>query len=304
MEILLNSLAATAIVTTPILLASMGGLINRQGGIVNIGLEAKMLAGAFVAVLVAWQTGNLWLAVISAEAAGALVGLLFSVVITRLGANEIIAGLGLNVLVVGLIGYLLPVVFDVRGTLRPPDLPRLPRLELPVVAEIPVLGPIISGKDPLTYLSWLSVPLVAWFLYRTVWGLRLRASGTDLEAARAAGLNALGWRDASTVMAGAFAGLAGAQLSIGIVALFAVGMTAGRGFIALAAFYFGAARPWPTAGAALLFGFFTAVQARVQGLGVPVQLVQMIPYIVVVVVLSLIAIRRSRRREREAWAAT
>jgi ABC-type uncharacterized transport system permease subunit len=295
MDLLVNILAASATITTPLLLAAMGGLVNRQGGIVNIGLEAKMLTGAFVAVLVAWQTGNLWTATVAALVAGAVVGLAFTLVVTRLGANEIIAGLGLNIAVAGLIGYLLPVVFDVFGTLRPPDLERLPRLELPLIHDLPVLGRILSGKDPLTYLSWLSVPAVAWFLYRTVWGLRLRASGADLEAARAAGIPALRWRDLSTVIAGAFAGLAGAQLAIGVVGLFAVGMTAGRGFIALAAFYFGAARPWPTAGAALLFGIFGAATARVQGFGVPVQLVQMLPYLAVVVALTLIAIVRRHR---------
>jgi general nucleoside transport system permease protein len=294
-QILLNTLVATPILATPLLLAAMGGLINRQGGIVNIGLEAKMLAGAFVAVMVSWQTGNVWLALLAATLAGALVALPFSLVITRLGANEIIAGLGLNVLVIGLLGYILPVVFNVYGTFRPPGLVRLPRIDIPLVSDLPVLGPILSGKDPVTYLSWLSVPLVAWFLYRTVAGLRLRSTGADLEAARAAGIPALRWRDASTVIAGAFAGLAGAQLALASVALFAVGMTAGRGFIALAAFYFGAARPWPTAAAAILFGVFDAAQARMQGLGVPVQLVQMLPYLAVVIALTFVAIRRQRR---------
>jgi ABC-type uncharacterized transport system permease subunit len=302
MDLLVNILAAAATVSTPLLLAAMGGLINRHGGIVNIGLEAKMLTGAFVAVLITWQTGNLWLAVAGAALAGAVVGLLFSLVVTRLGANEIIAGLGLNIAVAGLIGYLLPVVFDVFGTLRPPDLARLPRLEIPLLHDVPVLGRILSGKDPLTYASWISVPIVAWFLYRTVWGLRLRASGADLEAARAAGVPAMRWRDISTVIAGAFAGLAGAQLSIGQIGLFAVGMTGGRGFIALAAFYFGAARPWPTAGAAILFGFFDAATARVQGFGVPVQLVQMLPYLAVVLALTLVAI--ARRHREPAWVTT
>jgi len=302
MDLIVNILAAAATVSTPLLLAAMGGLINRQGGIVNIGLEAKMLTGAFVAVIITWQTGNLWLAVAGAALAGAVLGLLFSLIVTRLGANEIIAGLGLNIAVAGLIGYLLPVVFDVFGTLRPPDLERLPRLEIPLLHDVPVLGRILSGKDPLTYASWISVPIVAWFLYRTVWGLRLRASGADLEAARAAGIPALRWRDISTVIAGAFAGLAGAQLSIGLIGLFAVGMTAGRGFIALAAFYFGAARPWPTAGAAILFGVFDAATARVQGFGVPVQLVQMLPYLAVVVALTLIAI--VRRHREPAWVTT
>lgn len=295
MELLYHTAAATTLVSTPLLLAAMGGLINRQGGIVNIGLEAKMLAGAFVAVLVTAVSGSPLLGAVAAAGAGALVALPFTLAITRLGANEIIAGLGLNILVAGLLGYLLPVVFGVRGTFRPEGLERLPRIHLPLIGELPGIGPLLSGKDPITYLAWLAVPLTAFFLYRTVWGLRLRASGSDIDAARAAGISAHRWRDTSTVIAGALAGLGGAQLSIGVLALFGVGMIAGRGFIALAAFYFGAARPWPTAAAALLFGFFDAAQVRLQGQGVPTQLVQMLPYLVVVIALTMVAIIRTRR---------
>ncbi|MBA2635045.1 MAG: ABC transporter permease [Chloroflexi bacterium] len=299
---LYNSLVAAATISTPILLAALGGAINRQGGIVNIGLEGKMLAGAFAAVVVSWQTGSVVLAVLAAMLAGALVALPFSLLVTRLGANEIIVGFGLNIVVAGLLGYLLPVVFDVFGTLAPADLARLPRITIPVVDGIPIIGRVLSGRDPVTYLAWLTIPLTAWFLYRTRWGLRLRASGADREAAEAAGIRALRWRDASSVVAGIFAGLAGAQLAIGVVALFSTTMTGGRGFIALAAFYFGAARPWPTAAAAFLFGFFDAAQVRLQGFGVPVQLVQTLPYVVVVIVLTAVAIAR-HRQEMEAVPA-
>jgi len=301
-EILYNSLVAAATVSTPILLAALGGAINRQGGIVNIGLEGKMLAGAFAAVVVSWQTGSVVLAVLAAMLAGALVALPFTLLVTRLGANEIIVGFGLNIVVAGLLGYLLPVVFDVFGTLAPADLARLPRITIPVVEGIPIIGRVLSGRDPVTYLAWLTIPLTAWFLYRTRWGLRLRASGADREAAEAAGIRTMRWRDASSVVAGIFAGLAGAQLAIGVVALFSTTMTGGRGFIALAAFYFGAARPWPTAAAAFLFGFFDAAQVRLQGFGVPVQLVQTLPYVVVVIVLTAVAIAR-QRQEMEAVPA-
>ncbi len=295
MDVLYNSLVAAATVSTPILLAALGGAVNRQGGIVNIGLEAKMLAGAFAAVVVSWQTGNVLLAVLAAGAAGVLVALPFTLIITRLGANEIMAGLGLNVAVAGLLGYLLPVTFGVFGTLAPQGLARLPHWHIPLLDAVPGLGPILSGRDPLTYLAWLAIPLTAFFLYRTTWGLRLRAAGADRSAAEAAGIRALRWRDVSTLIAGLLCGLAGAQLAIGVVALFSTTITAGRGFIALAAFYFGGARPWPTAFAAILFGLFDAAQVRIQNLGIPVQLVQMLPYLVVVVALTVVAIMRQRR---------
>ncbi len=155
-DAVLGVLAAAAPATTAILLAAMGGLVNRQGGIVNIGLEPMMLVGAFTAVVVSAQSGNPFLGVLAATVAGALLGLLFSWSITRLGANEIVAGLGLNLLVLGFFGYLLPTAFKIEGTLLPAGLVGLPKVEIPLVNQIPGLGPILSGHDILTYLSWLS----------------------------------------------------------------------------------------------------------------------------------------------------
>ena len=302
-DAILSVLAAAAPSTTSILLASMGGLINRQGGIVNIGLEPMMLVGAFAAVIVSAQTGNPFLGLLAATASGALLGLVFSWSITRLGANEIVAGLGLNLLVLGFFGYLLPTVFKIEGTYLPPGLVGLPRVNIPLVGQIPGLGPIVSGHDVVTYLSWLSVPLVSLFLYRTPLGIQLRATGANEEAARAAGVQTLRLRDFSTLLAGAFAGLAGAQLSLGVVTLFNKTMTGGRGFIALAAFYFGDARPGLTALGAVIFGVFEAAGFRLGSSGIPSQLVQMLPYLVVVISLTLVAVRRERRLRQRGRAA-
>jgi simple sugar transport system permease protein len=306
LETLLAILVAAAPATTAILLAAMGGAINLQAGIVNIGLDGMMLAGAFVAVLVAAKSGSPALGVLAAAIASGVIGWLFSLTITRLDANQIIAGLGLNLAIAGLIGYLLPVLFGVQGTWLPPDLKGLPSLRIPGIEAIPGLGPILSGHDPLTYLSWLSVPLVAFFLHRTTGGIALRATGADEEAARSAGIPTRRWQDISTAIAGVFAGLAGAQLSLGIVTLFNKNMTGGRGFIALAAFYFGAGRPWPTAAAAVLFGVFEAASAQFGTSGLPPQLVQMLPYLVVVATLALVGWRRTwavRRQARLALAS-
>ncbi|MGH2618168.1 MAG: ABC transporter permease subunit, partial [Thermomicrobiales bacterium] len=193
-------LIAAAPATTAILLAAMGGLVNRQGGIVNIGLEGMMLGGAFAAVVASaafasWQTG-----VAAAGIVGALIGLVFSWTITRLGADQIIAGLGLNLVVLGFLGYLLPVRFGVQGTYLPEGVVGLPRIPLPIAGDLPLLGPILSPQTPLTYLSWLTIPVVGFVLYRTAWGIALRAAGADAEAARAAGVPVLRWRDASTVV--------------------------------------------------------------------------------------------------------
>jgi ABC-type uncharacterized transport system permease subunit len=299
-----NILTAAAPASAAILLAAMGGLINRQGGIVNIGLEGLMLVGAFAAVIASAATGSSGLGVVAAGIAGGLVGLIFSWTITRLGANEIVAGLGLNLLIVGLFGYLLPVLYGVQATLRPAGLVGLPTVTIPLIDQLPGLGPVISGHDPLTYLSWLSVPLVSIFLYRTTWGMALRATGADEEAARAAGIPSLRLRDLSTVAAGMFSGVAGAQLSLGVVELFNKNMTAGRGFIALAAFYFGNARPLPTAAAAILFGIFEAAGIRLQSTSWPPQIVQMLPYLVVVLSVTLVSIRQARGARRRAAPLT
>ena len=293
-----NVIYAAVVMTTPILLAAMGGLINRIGGIVNIGLDAMMLAGALFALIVASMTGS-WLAALGAAAlAGAVLGLLMSLAVTRLEANEIVVGLGFNVLIAGLVRFFLKSVYGNSGSLNLPHVARLPDIVIPGVAQIPVLGPILSGHDPLTWAAWIMVPIMVWFLARTRLGLRLRAAGEAPQAARALGLDPLALRDGTTVFAGLMAGLGGAYLSIGVVGIFNEGITAGRGFIALAAFYFGRNRPWATALGALIFGFFDAFQIRLQGRGVPAELVQTLPYLMVIIVLTLMALAVRRNRAK------
>jgi simple sugar transport system permease protein len=284
-------LSAATLAATPLLLAALGGLLNRRGGIVNIALEGKMLLGAIIAVLVSAATGSWVVGLLAATAASAFAGLLFSLSITRLGANEIIAGLGFNILLAGLIGYAL----NDQGTYQPAGLSTLPVINIPIIESIPWVGDVLSGKDPITYLAWLAIPATAWFLASTRPGMRLRAVGAAEDAARALGLPAMAIRDASTVAAGAFAGLAGGQLALGLVGLFNQGMVAGRGFIALAAFYFGRARPLPTAAACAIFALFDAIQIRLQQEGLSTQLVSTLPYLVVVIVLTLTAVQTQRR---------
>lgn len=295
-----NIVHAAFVMTTPVLLAALGGLVNRVGGLVNIGLDSMMLVGALLGLIVASSSGSWALALLVAALAGGLLGLLMSLTVTRLEANEIIVGLGFNVAVAGLVRFFLKSAYGAAGTLSLPDVAMLPRLDIPVVADVPLLGAILSGHDVLTWAAWLLVPLTAWFLARTRAGLRLRAAGAAPQAARALGLDPLALRDLSTVYAGMMAGLAGAYLSIGVVGIFNEGITAGRGFIALAAFYFGRNRPWLTALGALIFGFFDAVQIRLQGRGVPAELVQTLPYVMVIVILTLMALAIRRQRNKGA----
>jgi simple sugar transport system permease protein len=289
-------LGSAFLVSTPLLLTAIAGMLNRIGGIVNIALEAMILAGAYIALVVSAAAQSWLLALLAAAAMGAAIGLLFSLTVTRLNANEIVAGLGFNIAIAGLIGFILKDYYQSSGTLRLPDVVMLPRIELPLIGDLPIVGAILSDKDPVTWLAWLSVPASAFFLKRTAAGLRLRAAGEAPAASTALGLRPLLTRDLSTVVAGAMAGLAGAQLSIGIVGLFTIGISAGRGFIALAAFYFGRNRPGLTALGALLFGACDAAQINLQGHGVAPELVQMLPYLVVVVVLTAFGLGERRRR--------
>ncbi|MEZ5811347.1 MAG: ABC transporter permease [Rhizobiaceae bacterium] len=290
-------IAASITLTTPILLAAMGGLVNRQGGIVNIALDAKMLAGAFVAVVVSSATGSWLAAVVAAAIAGAAIGYLFSLVITRAGANMIVAGLGLNVLVAGALGFILNWFYDSSGTLRLPEVVLLPRFMPETVEKIPVIGLALSELEPLTVFAWASVLALPFLLANTRAGLRLRATGNAPQVARAMGIGERSVQDGSTAVAGFFSGLGGAHLALASIGLFNEGLTAGRGFIALAAFYFGRDKPIATALVCLLFGFLDATQIRMQTAGLPPKLIGTIPYLMVLVALCVAGWRRHKAKE-------
>lgn len=297
-------LSKTLEMGAPILLAAMAGAICRQGGIVNVGLEGMMLAGAFGGVIFSYMAHSAAVGLLGAILCAVVLTVVFAVFVINLKANEIVSGLGLNLLAVGLAGYLLPVLFNAQGAFSPVGLEGLPKLHIPVIDGIPVIGTLISGYDPVVYFSWLSVPLTWFFLYRTVPGTHLRASGEAEEAARAAGINAVALKWTAVLLAAVLCALAGAQLSLSQVTLFNKQMTAGRGFIALAAFYFGEARPVPTALASLLFGFFEAVQFRLQVVGgLSPQIIQMTPYLAVLIALVVVAVRKRLRLAGVARAA-
>lgn len=279
-----------------VLLAAVGGIFAQQAGVLNIGLEGMMLAGAFAAVLAAYFWGSIGLAVAVAALAGAVLAAAFGAAVLGLRANVVVAGFGINLAALGLAGYILPVWLDVQGAFAPPELQGLARLDLPGLARLPGVGVVFQGHTALVYAAWVSVALTALVLNRTVFGLRLRAVGTDPEAALAAGISPSKSQWAGVLISGVLAGVAGAQLSLGELTLFNKFMTGGRGFIALAAFYFGASRPWPTALAAFLFGLFQALQYQLQTRGVPPQLIEMIPYLGVVATLTAVQVRRMSGR--------
>jgi ABC-type uncharacterized transport system permease subunit len=301
MELLLGVLDVALIASTirlvgPILLAALGGLVTERAGIFNVALEGLMLVGAFFAVAGTYWTGNPFAGVALAVVAAVVVALVFAFVVVDLGGDQVVAGLAVNILALGLTTYLVKPVFGTTGSFYDSKMAGLPEVQVPFFNDIPVLGALLTGYSPLTYLAFGLAFLGHIVLYRHHVGIRLRAVGESPIAAGSVGINVRRVRYVAIVASGVLCGLAGAELSISLVTQFVQGMTAGRGFIALVAVMFGRARPLATLAACLLFGFAYALTLRLQGGSVPPQFVAMLPYVATIGVLIVVAVRARRRR--------
>ncbi|MDX2030941.1 MAG: ABC transporter permease [Blastocatellia bacterium] len=273
--------------STPLILAALGGLYSERSGVINIALEGMMLAGAFTAAAVTFYTKNPWIGVVAAAGAGCLVALLHAAATIDFRADQVVCGTAINILFLGVPALLSGAFFDSTGAT--PQLPReqvLPDLAIFGAEAFPALASIFNQK-PLVYFAWGMVPATFYALYRTRFGLRLRAVGENPEAADTAGVSVRRMRYQGVLISGVLASLGGAYLSIGQNSLFTRNMTAGRGFIALAALIFGRWRPVGAMLACLLFGLAEAIAIRMQGtVNVPNQFIQMIPYVLTIVVLA------------------
>ena len=292
--------SATLRVATPLVLAALAGLFAERSGIVDIGLEGKMLGAAFAAAATAAVTGSAWLGLLAAIAASTLLSMIHGFASITHNGNQVVSGMALNIMVAGLCPVLANAWFRQSG--QTPMLAQQARfgpIELPfasAVAKVPVIGPlyaqVISGHNILVYLAALAVPLVGFVVYRTAFGLRLRAVGENPEAVDTAGVSVARLRYQALLLAGLLCGVAGAYLSTAHNAGFIRDMTAGKGYLALAALIFGKWKPVPTLLACLLFAFADAVQIRLQGVPVPgigvipVQLIQALPYLLTVLLLA------------------
>lgn len=288
---LADLLASTLRFATPLIFAAMGGLLCERAGIVNIGLEGMLLAGAFFGVLGSYLTGSPWLGLLLAMVGTVLMAMMHAVATIRFGADQIISGTAVNLLALGGTGYLLVQVYGTAG--RSPQVAGFSATPVPGLESIPVLGPALFGQS---WFVW-AAPMVAvatwWFLARTTGGLRLRASGEAPAALEAAGVSVLPLRYAAVAMSGLLCGVGGAYLSLSLLTSFSDNMTAGRGFIALAAVIFGGWRPLRCLGAALFFGFASAMVIRVPQDVLDPQLLYVIPYVLTIV--ALIAFGRGAR---------
>lgn len=280
---------------TPVALAGMGGLMTEHAGIMNIGMDGMILMGAFTAVAVSVVTGSAWLGVAAAILVGMLVGLFFALFVVKFKSDEFIIGTALNILADGLTVFLLWALFNVRGTLRTTE--GLPAVDLGVIAEIPFVGQILSGNSLFVYLTWGLVALMFILVYRTPYGFWVRAAGEKPGTLSTAGISPDKVKWASSVLCGAFCGLAGAQLALGNVTMFSEGMANSRGYVAFACVIFGGANPVKVYLAALMFGFFDALGYRLQEYNISPDLTAIIPYVITVVMMVYVVVMSERKKK-------
>jgi ABC-type uncharacterized transport system permease subunit len=283
LEAFLNSTVGMA---TPILLAALGELMVEETGVINIGIEGAMLSGAFFGLVVAYFSGSMMLGMAGAIAAGVAINVLLAVLVVNLAVNQVVAGTALDILAVGLTGVFYRKFFGVTGKafmVKP-----LAKLSLGPLARIPLLGPALFDHSGLVYLTFALVPAAGYLLWRTRYGLKLRAAGERPDAADALGLGVYRLRWHALLAAGALTGLSGAYLTLAYTGTFVENISGGRGYVALAVVILGRWKPWGLAAAAVLFGAAMALQFALQALGtqIPYQIFLALPYALTLVVLA------------------
>lgn len=280
---LVSLLQGSLLLAVPLAFGALGGLLNERAGVVNIAIEGQLLLGAFGAAVFGSVTGNAYLGLVAAPVAGLLIGSLLALFTVKYSVNQIIVGVVLNVLAVGLTSFLFSSVLkDNAATLNSP--PRLSTLPIPLLSEIPVIGPVLFRQSIIVYLLYVAVAVIAVALFRTRWGLRVRAVGEHPQAADTVGINVNRTRWGNVLLGSAVAGLGGAFFTLGSVGAFGQEMTAGKGYIALAAMILGRWSPVGALGAALLFGFADKLQQVLGVLETPIpnQFMLMLPYLVTI----------------------
>jgi ABC-type uncharacterized transport system permease subunit len=284
---LTGMLVSSLVRATPIALAALSGIYSERAGVVNIGIEGMMLTGAFVSVVVASVSKSLLVGVIGGIASGALLALLHAVLSIRFQVDQVISGTVIIILALGVTSYLQRAVLNANPELNQPG-PAISAVSIPGLWRIPVIGPVVFNHSPIAYTMAALLIVTHVLMYYTRWGLRIRSVGEHPRAADTLGIDVFRVRYISVLISGAIAGLAGAYMSIGAAGRFNEGMTAGKGFLGLAAMIFG---NWNPAGAflgSLIFGFFDSWQEKLSILqvGIPVDLLGMAPYLATMVVLA------------------
>ncbi len=275
---------------TPLLLATIGEMFTERAGVLNLGIEGIMLFGAMVGFSAAYFSGELWLGIAAAAATGVLFGLLMGVLAVTLGLSQHVSGLGVTLLCTGLAFYGYRLIFGEPS--QPPNVAAFLTEPIPVLADIPFLGPVLFDQVVLVYIAFILVPLAGLLLYRTPWGLGLRTVGENPHAAASAGVS-VGWmRYQALMISGALMGVAGAYLVLAQFNAFTFGVVSGRGWVCIALVVLGRWDPWRVMVAALLFGAVDALQLRLQSSGaidVPYQLFLMLPFVATILAMAVVA---------------
>lgn len=283
---------------TPIIYAALCAAITQQADILNIGTEGIMLTGAFVAVAVSFFSGSWILAIFAAMGAGFLMAGIMAIGHIKYKAEICAIGMGINLFALAITKFLLNILFGKSGTFSDPKIAPIPRVHISFLTKIPIIGDIFNDWTITEWFVILLIIMISFVFYKTRWGLRLRAVGQFPMAAETAGIRVNNMKYQAILISGFIGGLAGAHLSLGYSQMFTENMTSNRGFMGVAAMYFGGAHPVFTALGCLVFGFSDSIGARLQAHGVPSQLVLAMPYVVTIVVLALSMVSKKTAEKR------
>ena len=283
----LSLIYATFRASTPIIYAALCAAITQQANILNIGTEGIMLVGAFTAVAVSYFTGSWILGILAAMLGGACIAMIMAVSHIKYNSEICAIGMGVNLLAIALTKFMLQVFFHTSGSFSNPSIVPIPKLHMAFLENVTVLNSLFNDWRFTEWFVIIFIILLQFIFYKTVWGLRLRAVGQFPMAAETAGIQANAVKYQAMLISGLIGGLAGAHLSLGYSTQFVENMTNSRGFMGVAAMYFGGANPVMTAMGCLLFGFSDSVGARLQAYGIPAQFILMMPYIVTIAVLAI-----------------
>ena len=276
--------------SSPILLAALTAAICSKVKVFNIGMEGTMMAGAFFSIVANYYTHSVLLSVCAGALSGLIISAINAVCIIRFKAAATVVGMAMNTLMTGATTYLLYVIFGVRGVFTDSSLVPLPKVTLPIIKDIPYIGEIISGQNILVYLSLILMVVCYIVMYKTPFGLRLRGVGIKAVAAQTVGINAVKYKWIAILISGVFSGLGGAYLTIGGSSMFTENISAGKGFLALAAIMVGNGHPIKTALACLVFGYTQALSVTLQSMGLPSQIVISVPYLITIAIMFVSAI--------------
>lgn len=305
----INLLQSSIRLATPYVLGSLAALVASRAGVLNLAIDGKMLFGAFIAVAVLYQTGyNPLVGMLAATAAGGLLGLVFALLYLRIRINLVILAIAVNLFISNATVYFMRTLYGAFGTLADPSIQGLPTIEIPLISQIPYIGPLISGHNAVVYISWIMVAFIWVLLFRTQFGRHLRAVGENKAAAESVGINVTRVQVFALTVSGMLAGLAGSFLSIGVLSQFVDNMTDGRGWTAITVSLFAFEQPIPAFFTSLFFGLSEALSFYLQGrpeLELPPDLLLALPQIVTIAALVLVAlrIRASELLKRRDFAA-